>query len=901
MNTTAHILDNYIIAAYFGDTINRYKYFGQSEVSVQMRVRPLVFCLGVLIADLTLAANNPVPVLNQPTMPTSVVPGGPGFTLTVKGTGFASGAVVNWNGGPRTTNFISASQLTASIVSSDIAAPGTASITVTNPPPGGGESNTVFLPIANSVAAPTFTILPPYPSFPIANSILTADFRGNGKLDLAYVGSTPTGISSSLVIQMGNGDGSFQSPVNYPVGTTPQSLIAFDFNGDGKMDLAVANTQDNTVSVLLGNGDGTFQSGATFPTLNAPQFLLGGDFNGDGKLDLAVGCRFGDSGDVGGISIFLGNGDGTFQHKVDYLPGESVFNMVAGDFNGDGKIDLVFYGVSGGSATLSFLQGNGDGTFQAALSVQGDPSTTALVAADLNGDGKLDLIAADLGGGAFVLLGNGDGTFQPPVGYGSGRSSVAVALGDFNADGKLDVALANQDENTFSILLGNGDGTLQNPMDFPAQSSMVFLTAGDFNNDGRMDLATITVIGGGPYFAQVFLQGIFPAASISPSSLKFAQLPIGTSSSPQIVTLKNTGTATLVLSNINITGANPSDFAQTNACGATLALSASCQISVTFTPTTGGPRSAFVTITDDAPGSPQTIGITGSGPSAPVAGVSPSSLTFSTQYVGTSGLPQTVTLTNSGSAVLNIASVTATPGDFGVLSACSNSLAAGQSCSIGVFFDPTSAGAKTGSLTITDNSANSPQTVSLSGTGQDFLMTASGAASATIMAGQTATYSIAVAPAGGFSQSVTLSCSGAAASSTCTVTPTTVQLNGTSTVMASIAVTTAARRFAVPHWPVSGLRYHPALQISALLGMSLLLIGLLFWKRKKQFKWTPLFTLATVLVCFGMTVTACGGGSGGSGGSTGTQAGTYTITTSGSFTSGSTTLTHTTKLTLVVQ
>jgi hypothetical protein len=284
-----------------------------------------------------------------------------------------------------------------------------------------------------------------------------------------------------------------------------------------------------------------------------------------------------------------------------------------------------------------------------------------------------------------------------------------------------------------------------------------------------------------------------------------------------------------------------------------------------------------------------------------VVSVSPASISFPGQYVGTSGLPQTVTVTNNGSLPLTISSVVASPADFGQLSTCGNSLAPNASCAVGVFFDPTTAGTRTGSLTITDSAASSPQTVTLTGSGQDFSMAAGSAASATVTPGQSASYSIAIAPAAGFAQSVALSCSGGPAQSTCTVSPSSIVLSGKSAATAMVTVTTmaSAQGPVSPRGTGRPVQYRQTPLILALSWMLLLMAALLsLMRRKQRFRWAPTFALAA-LVCLGMTLTSCGGGSGGGGG-TNPEAGTYTVTVTGNFTSGSTTLTHTTKLTLVV-
>ena len=174
----------------------------------------------------------------------------------------------------------------------------------------------------------------------LSNGALLADFNGDGKLDLAVV----SGGSNTITIFLGNGDGTFQAGVDYATGTTntsPVGIVAADFNGDGKLDLAVANAATNTVSVFLGNGDGTFQTNTDSPVVQGPRSLAAADFDGDGKTDLAV---------VGsGFSYLLGKGDGTFQPHVDYLTSISVTSAIAADFNGDGRSDLA---VASGFASV---------------------------------------------------------------------------------------------------------------------------------------------------------------------------------------------------------------------------------------------------------------------------------------------------------------------------------------------------------------------------------------------------------------------------------------------------------------------------------------------------------------------------------------------------------------------
>jgi len=882
-----------------------------------------LFCLiFILLFGIAASGQNPVPFVNQPLVPDAVAPGAAAFTLTVNGTGFVKGSVVSWNGAPLATTFVSSSQLTAIVPAVNVATNTTVSITVSSPAPGGGISNVEFFVVSSPVSTLTFTPLvwlsayfPSVPYPPGAFPLITADFNGDGILDIAGLGT-----SNNVIVQLGNGDGTFQAPQTYSVGSGPINMIAADFNGDGKLDLAI--TTSAGISVLLGNGDGTFQPPTTVSTVPGGTAILAADFNGDGKLDLATTN-----------GTLLGNGDGTFEPLVAYGSGGCVY-LAAGDFNQDGKLDLV----CGDPLGVSFLQGNGDGTFQPPVTIPGPPSETAissLSSADLDGDGKLDLIAglsAEGQGqdvpppyppsGALVWLGNGDGTFQSPVDYGGWGGNLAptygLAMADFNADGITDVALTGSDSaasgqrfpgycDVFQILLGNGGGAFQGAqVSSPWQSSLpapippycggiLPVVAGDFNGDGKMDLilgSSIGLVGANTQAVAVLLQGQVPVAILYPSNPAFGQQAVGTTSQPQTINLTDAGTASLTVTSIGITGPDAGDFAQANNCGSTLAASATCGINVTFTPAAGGTRAASLSFAYSAIRTPLTISLTGTG-LAPEAVFSPTSLTFPGQFVGTTGLPQNITLSNNGDAALTITSIKTTA-QFQATNGCTSSLAAGVNCTISVFFDPTSAGTQTGTLTITDNAPESPQTVALSGAGQDFGMSAS-SSSATISAGQTANYSLSVAPEGGLAQTVSLTCSGTPQLSTCTLTPSTVTLNGSASVPVAVAVSTTAATMVPP----LGKFFPPAVPGGWVLWSIFLLVfvclAVLSATGRRRALWLPGICLLMMIVW-----ASCGGGSVTH--NPGTPAGTYTLKVTGTVTSSgsSTQLTHTANLTLTV-
>ena len=665
------------------------------------------------------AQSNPVARIDQPLFPTSAVPGGPAFSLKLNGTGFVSSSIVNWNGQPRKTTFVSGTQLSASISASDITSPGSALVTVFNPAPGGGTSNLVTFEIGPSTITTGLFGRIDYSAKSLPVSTFVGDFNGDGILDMAMLSEI-----QGLRIMLGNGDGSFRSGQVYSTGIPATSVTGGDFNRDGKLDLAVTSTNckfvpcpEGELQILLGNGNGTFQKPATYLTGQEPQLLAALDLNGDGKLDLITGnnCSSNCDGPVNALSVLLGNGNGTFQPHTDIQLADAfyVYAMAVGDINGDGKPDLLTANYCFFDCAMSVLLGNGDGTFRQGLDIA-TAGVADVTLADLNGDGRLDLAVTE-GHTVGVFLGNGDSTFQSEVRIRVHDFPESITVGDFNNDGKLDLAITDSANlGNVSILMGNGDGTFLRPLEYPAGtvSTAHSLIVGDFNRDGRTDLVTTNI---NDATVSVLLQGSLRASKLT---LPFAgPVLIGTRSAPEAVRLTNIGTQAVHITSVGITGTDSGDFAQSNDCGTVLAPGASCNAQVTFSPTAIRRRIADLTVTDASIVGQQSIPLRGEGT---VVSLSPPSLNFGNQAVGTTSDPETVTMSNLGASKIKVYPMSLlgpNAADFAQTNTCGQSLAAGASCSISVTFTPSAKGTRMSSLSVSDTGGGSPQKVPLAGTG----------------------------------------------------------------------------------------------------------------------------------------------------------------------------------------
>jgi len=457
--------------------------------------------LSIRINPKTAVAGNALPFLSQPLLPTAVAPGGPALTLKVSGAGFVSGATVHLNDAALKTTFVNSEHLSAEVPAESVATAKTASITVVNPDPGGGASNVVYFHVEAAEAAVSFanaanSPLPAIEPFGLA----IADFNEDGRPDLAIAANV------QLYTMLGNGDGTFTfapgspqrvaSPPYDDFGSPYVGPIAIgDFNHSGHPGIAIAQANNDAAVILLGNGDGTFSpSSAVFAQAEGmpTAAMAAADFNADGNLDLAFANQ-----SLGVSPVALGYGRGAFSTAGDLYTKGFPVSVAVDDFNGDGKLDAA---VAGGGSTkypdsgvaISLGKAKGKFTQAGGSPVSLGKNLTAVVAGDLNGDGKIDLAATDADGNdVLVLLGEGDGTFQAPITMAAGNRPQAIAMGDFNNDGKLDLAVADSGDGTVTLLLGNGDGTFTEASGSPytVGKSPIAIAAADFNGDGKLDLA----------------------------------------------------------------------------------------------------------------------------------------------------------------------------------------------------------------------------------------------------------------------------------------------------------------------------------------------------------------------------------------------------------------------------
>lgn len=315
--------------------------------------------------------------------------------------------------------------------------------------------------------------------------LAAGDFDADGQVDLAGTRMSESAVASFL----GAGDARFQKKGDFQVGADPETVVTEDFNGDGTLDLAVLNTRSQTVSVLLGLGDGAFEPARSTLTGAGPWAMTTADFNGDGNQDLFTVNTSLSTG-ASTLSWLQGNGRGTFTRRDFSLPFVAL-SVTTADFDGDGYVDVAVPASLG--YDFYIYMGAGDGSFREGYRYSAQNSPRQVAAADLNNDGKSDLLVTSRGDtfnspSVSVYLGRGDGTFESAKRHAVAGEVGALTVADINVDGWLDVAVTVTASNTVSLLLGLGDGSLSERHDVVLAGVPRGLVAGRFTADDRLAL-----------------------------------------------------------------------------------------------------------------------------------------------------------------------------------------------------------------------------------------------------------------------------------------------------------------------------------------------------------------------------------------------------------------------------
>lgn len=456
------------------------------------------------------------------------------------------------------------------------------------------------------------------------------------------------GFVAAMVCLVGTGLSSWAQFEARSTRTIPNESVAIatgDFRNNGTLDLAVVN---NGLSIALGNGDGTFRAAKTYPYLLGASIAVG-DFNGDGNLDLVA--PYGS-----GVGVFLGKGDGTFQAPITSATTVFPTFVAVGDFNGDHKLDIVIIDFP----YISVLLGNGDGTFQAPSDNNSFLGPQNLAVGDFNNDHQLDVTVVGFSGGQMgvgVLLGNGDGTLQPSLTLPLTYTPASISVGDLNQDGNLDAAVEDEGGGV-TVLLGDGTGGLRSIEQYSVVSGFGQIGVGDFNGDGVLDLALagftnpagLSILTGNG-------DGTFQAASFYPAGMLVQPLALGDFNGDHMldVALLDRTLGVFTLLNTGV---------------------------ATFSPTTP--------------------------------------LSFPPQALQTTS-SQTVSLTNEASTALSISSVLAS-GEFSTTNNCGMQVPPRATCRIKITFQPQKVGVATGLLTIRDGASSKAQVVQLVGSGTALLL-----------------------------------------------------------------------------------------------------------------------------------------------------------------------------------
>jgi FG-GAP-like repeat/PASTA domain len=341
---------------------------------------------------------------------------------------------------------------------------------------------------APSFGAPTVLAASLDPS-----SVAIGDLNGDGKPDLvianSFEDSDDEESSGTVSIRLNRGDGTFKPRRDYYGGAGPVAVAIGDLNGDGKPDLATADPFAGSVFVLLNGGDGSFRIWREYETGDRTGSVAIGDLNGDGALDLAAAVAETDR-----VDVLLNKGDGSFEPPVAYITGDDPFEVAIGDLNGDGAPDLATANWSAAN-TVSVLLNTGNGAFAPKRDYPAGPEPVSVAIGDLNGDDKPDLAVSHFGSvshanSVSILANDGAGGFDRKRDYTVAEGFGQIAIGDLNRDGSHDVVTADEDTDRLSVLVNNVDGSFQPSLGYPTGGGPRSVAIGDLDGDGRLDLVT---------------------------------------------------------------------------------------------------------------------------------------------------------------------------------------------------------------------------------------------------------------------------------------------------------------------------------------------------------------------------------------------------------------------------
>jgi hypothetical protein len=756
--------------------------------------------------------------------------------------------------------------------------------------------------------------------------IASGDFNGDGHVDFVLGNQYRFGpTEGNITVFISNGDGTLKSGVNYGSKTLTKFQFQFvavgDFNGDGKWDIAATDAINGGVQIFNGNGDGTFTVGSAYPSDKGTYTswgIVAGDFNGDGKTDLAVVNNSGTNGDVG---VLINNGKGGFDPVVNYPTGSTAATMAteitAADVNGDKNLDLIVPLYGGGTngtlgSAVAILLGTGTGTFQAAsdFSLVNGSSTYynpySVAVGDLNGDGIADLAitiddqTSPFNQGIAVALGKGRGAFNPPVLFQSTSQSALFALPapgyvkmvDLNQDGHLDLLYTNSGLSTVGLMYGKGNGTFYPPIESPAGSFAFDIAFADVNGDGIPDVVTTGNKNGFSGVTVLLNAGgtdVGVTSSANPSIVGTAVSYTATvKESVRGVTQVPTGTVkfydgSTLLGSTPLNTSGDAVFSTGSTAVGSQSITVQYSGDINFAPNTSRALTQVVNQATDS------TGLKSSASPAAVGTQVTFTATVTNTVSGDSLVPTGTVTFKDGTTTLGTAPLTAGVGTFSTKT---------------LVLGPHSITAAYGGDANFPGSTSAALNQVIAASTQPSYTLAANPTTLTVNPGSSASYAITVTPVNGYNGTVTFACPSSLPSGvTCTAPSAmappyaagTLKINTTGPSAALVA-------------PVNGTSPKGATSLWASLSgigfFGLVLAG--DWKKRNRRRMAIMLgVLAVVMI---MALVGCGGGSasgsGGGGGGGGTPAGTDTITltaTGTAGTNGGSTTPQTLNVTLVVQ